>query len=495
MSDTIIRADVLRSNLTTRKAGTIRATLQAYRRGAVLLGHEQWRLFFEVGSFNKYHDRDKATFKAVIGNAARVQMARWQVVGALQSWVSNRANDFRDAVNGSSLAPDVRHMLFTINRQQAWFSRKPIKMARTKAAIPSEIRRLGRSIMRGVMRRHRRPDLSHISMWLDARAVSLAAPQKARQAGAVARWATFRLNGQRFDVPLLNNPLHARRSGKLAAGVMVIEDRETRELRFGLSTDITAACEASRAAYEPAVEVLELDFGLNTLFASGEGDLLGRNWLTALKAYDVRITNIARGMQKRGLKPRQSARYRRAVSALRGWIKSEVNRVINRLIAQKRPAELALERLNFQNPELSRRLNRIIQNCGRAVIKAKLADLTDRFGIAVTESNPAYTSQTCSHPGCGYVDRRNRNGSAFRCRWCGHSMHADVNAARNIGERRALPMGSVFQTKVAVLAELVRRFGGWDRERPTGGNGSTADPRLSNSYFGRRGFDVAHVSA
>lgn len=74
-------------------------------------------------------------------------------------------------------------------------------------------------------------------------------------------------------------------------------------------------------------------------------------------------------------------------------------------------------------------------------------------------------------------------------------MHADLNAAWNIGERRALPIGSVFQGKTAILAELVRRFG----ERRvystrSGGRGSTADPRSSNSCFKskvERGSDVA----
>ena len=68
---------------------------------------------------------------------------------------------------------------------------------------------------------------------------------------------------------------------------------------------------------------------------------------------------------------------------------------------------------------------------------------------------------------------------------CSCRMHADVNAARNIGQRRALSIGSVFQSKVAILAELVRQFSerrGFSA-RP-GGRGSTADPRRTNSYFG-----------
>ena len=113
----------------------------------------------------------------------------------------------------------------------------------------------------------------------------------------------------------------------------------------------------------------------------------------ALRAYDQRITRIARGQQRHGRKPRDSARYRKAVAALRGWIRTEVGRVLNALVAAKRPATIVLERLNFQNPTLSRRLNRIIQNCGRSVIRAKLADFNDRFGITSSEVNPAYTSE------------------------------------------------------------------------------------------------------
>jgi putative transposase len=59
-----------------------------------------------MGRFNKNHDADRVTFAAVIGSAARVQMCRWQVVAQLDSWLSNRANEFRDTVNGSNLDPD-----------------------------------------------------------------------------------------------------------------------------------------------------------------------------------------------------------------------------------------------------------------------------------------------------------------------------------------------------------------------------------------------------
>ncbi len=300
--------------------------------------------------------------------------------------------------------------------------------------------------------------------------------------------------GKKIAVPLLTHNHHARRSGRVSNGVLVTENRDTGSLLFGVVTDIGEACAASRDAYCPKRDILALDFGLSTLFATEDGTLLGRDWLKTLHGHDQRIAAIARGQQRHGRKQRDSARYRDAVAALRGWVKTEVGRVLNRLVALRRPAALVLERLDFRNPAFSARLNRIIQNCGRAAIRAKLADLRDRFGITSDEVNPAYTSQTCSV--CGYVDKMNRPSQArFRCLWCGSRMHADCNAARNIKERRALPIGSVFQPKAAILTELVRQFG----ERRvfctrSGGRGSTADPRAANPYFGGKKPVVARMS-
>ncbi|MDD2677120.1 MAG: zinc ribbon domain-containing protein, partial [Methylacidiphilaceae bacterium] len=127
----------------------------------------------------------------------------------------------------------------------------------------------------------------------------------------------------------------------------------------------------------------------------------------------------------------------------------------------------------------------------------KLSDLEDRFGIEHTEVNPAFSSQECS--ACGYVDRRNRTGqSRLQCLWCGNEWHADLKAASNIGARRARPIGSLFQSKAAVLAGLVREFG--ERRmraygpRRTGSRGAPADPRRTNPYFSGVPPDVTRSS-
>jgi putative transposase len=55
----------------------------------------------------------------------------------------------------------------------------------------------------------------------------------------------------------------------------------------------------------------------------------------------------------------------------------------------------------------------------------------------VEKINPAYTSQTCN--ACGHRAADNRESQAvFRCRACGHTDHAVVNAARNIAVGRTV---------------------------------------------------------
>ena len=56
--------------------------------------------------------------KGVLG-ARRTQMLRYQVVGQLESFLENRANDFRDAVLRSSIDEATRHQLLTINKLHA----------------------------------------------------------------------------------------------------------------------------------------------------------------------------------------------------------------------------------------------------------------------------------------------------------------------------------------------------------------------------------------
>jgi putative transposase len=135
-------------------------------------------------------------------------------------------------------------------------------------------------------------------------------------------------------------------------------------------------------------------------------------------------------------------------------------------------------RLDFRLPGLSSRMNRLVTHCGRAVLRAKLGNLQDKFGMTATEVPAPYASQDCSL--CHYLDARNRpSPTKFACRWCGNTTHADVGAARVITPRRALGLGSKSLGRAAIFAMLVKLH----TERFPRSLGTAADPPLDNHDF------------
>ncbi|HEY3687633.1 MAG TPA: transposase [Streptosporangiaceae bacterium] len=76
-------------------------------------------------------------------------------------------------------------------------------------------------------------------------------------------------------------------------------------------------------------------------------------------------------------------------------------------------------------------LNRSILDAGWGLFLRILTYKAESAGRVLIAVNPAGTSRTCW--ACGHRAGGNRVSQAeFRCRACGHTAHADVNAARNI---------------------------------------------------------------
>lgn len=392
----------------------------------------------------------------------------------------------------SSIEDPLRRQLFTINRAAAWFDlRRSVRVENEE--VPRSARLLARKIMSHVLGRHRKPSMKRIGMVVDQRIAELS---EARAATAHDLWLRMTVKSgargsRRIAIPMRSNGYFSARKGERKKTFQIIEDRHSSRITVGVVTDVGKVFEERRNAYASEAQGPKaLDFGLATMFASDDGDLMGREFLRKLKSIDATISGIARHVQRSGGKPRDSKRYVAHVTRLRGFITTELRRILNRFVAVRKPTTIFLERLNFQSPDLSRRMNRILQNCGRGVLRAKLQSLKEEFGVETTEVVSAYTSQTCSC--CGYVDRRNRKSQAsFACRWCGRSLHADVNAARNIGSERFRSIGSA---KRGVRSNVIDMLVAQHVERNTGERGAPADPRMSNPHFAAWA-DEARLSA
>jgi putative transposase len=514
------------------KERNLRAMLREWREAAGVYSRLQWRCFYQAGRFDPFLDpatqyrkdgakvrsgilrqmslhhgidipeppvvedgvKSKkrvlptppgladtlAPLKASLG-AAQVQMVQGQVIGTLKSFISNRQNDFVDTVCGSAIEDPLRRQLFTINRAAAWFDlARSVKVENEE--VPRSARLLARKIMSHILKRHRKPSMKRIGMVVDQRIAELG---EARTATSHDLWLRMTVKSgdrgsRRIDIPMRSNDYFSTRKGERKKTFQIIEDRDSGRITVGVVTDVGKEFEQRRADYAAEAQGPKaLDFGLVTMFASDDGDLMGREFLRKLKSIDTTISGIARHVQRSGDKPRDSKRYVAHVARLRGYITSELRRILNRFVAVRKPTTIYLERLNFQSSDLSRRMNRILQNCGRGVLRAKLQALKEEFGVETTEVVSAYTSQTCSC--CGYVDRRNRKSQAvFACRWCDRSWHADVNAARNIGSERFRSIGSA---KRGVRSNVLEMLVIQHLERNTGERGAPADPRTSNPHF------------
>lgn len=241
----------------------------------------------------------------------------------------------------------------------------------------------------------------------------------------------------------------------------VLEGKECRVTQLHLDHDgrlvIHRVVEKTNVPIRQEGKDIGIDWGLNNLVATTDGQLLGLALYPWLKERDEELLALTKSLQRQGIKPRSSRRFRSLQRRIRQYVKNEVGRVLNRL-AEQDIRSITCEDLDFRGKGLSRRTRVIVSRAGRSAFKQKLADLTESHGIEVHKVNPAYTSKQCS--GCGLVADRQRKGSSFQCLHCGKRMHSDVNAARNIIGRRSAPDdGFHYWSKESILEYLNREFG------------------------------------
>lgn len=276
--------------------------------------------------------------------------------------------------------------------------------------------------------------------------------------------------GKPIAIPIRPNAYYEQVDGERMASVQV--NLGERGLSFGFVKNVP------KTPYVPNMDAIGVDVGLRNLIATSEGDLMGRGLIGRLIVWDRQIVDLAASRQKQGLRVR-CRRYDALVARVSSFLKNEINRVLNRLLEVRKPREIVIESLDFRSPELSRRMNRLVQNFGRTVFRDALAAKAEQFDVKLTEVNAAYTSQTCA--GCGYVDKKNRSGERFTCRHCRHTAQADVNAAINILHRRSVAgLASRWVSQSTILESLVRQFLERCTQRPYSRPGPDL---LTNPYF------------
>ncbi|MGI5351424.1 RNA-guided endonuclease InsQ/TnpB family protein [Streptomyces sp. CA-250714] len=191
-----------------------------------------------------------------------------------------------------------------------------------------------------------------------------------------------------------------------------------------------------------------VDRGVKTAAVTSDGEFFDRSFITACETVRYRMLQQKLARTRKG-------------SANRAKTRDKLNRIMARVTDRRgdfcartaahfvgKNAVVVLEDLKTRNMSRSasgtreepgtrvahkRGLNRAILDKGWHRLGLALTNAARYTGTAVVKVNPAYTSQRCS--ACGFASENNRESQAvFRCKApdCGHTQHADVNAAINI---------------------------------------------------------------
>jgi putative transposase len=360
-----------------------------------------------------------------------------QVHGAYKSWMELTRKSFVKLVLNSTVDESLHQDLFFINKNGYWFSRTNVfeyTDSKTKETvtrvIPVETLILARRIIRALIERgHSFPRFTHCkAMMLNGRSIEV----QLSKDSSFDYWALIPslVTGKPIELPirldyLAKEKLEVSGSSIAKNSFQVLVEPELR-LMVAINTPVSELRDYN--------DFLAMDWGLRSIFTTDKGENLGIKTWTWLQDRDKELLELTRALQKSGVKPRQSKRYRSLQHRITEYLKNEVNRILNRL-SRRQISEIVVENLDFRGSSFSKRMSRILTRAGRRAVKAKLKDLEEKCGIKTTQVNPAFTSQQC--PNCLLVNSKNRNDKHFKCLECGYKASADYVGSTNIRMRRS----------------------------------------------------------
>lgn len=163
---------------------------------------------------------------------------------------------------------------------------------------------------------------------------------------------------------------------------------------------------------------LAIDAGINCLLSCSDGKQIGLE----LKQLINELNN----------KQQNSHSYDRKIRQIHNYIRWCVNKLDFVSLS-----DLILEKLKYIQIGTKNRVNKttrkLLKNWNLGLLHTAIEQKCEENCVRLHYVNPKYTSRTC--PMCGHIDKRNREGTVFKCVNCGFEDNADINAAKNILNR------------------------------------------------------------
>jgi Putative transposase DNA-binding domain len=166
-------------------------------------------------------------------------------------------------------------------------------------------------------------------------------------------------------------------------------------------------------------------------------------------------------LEKKGIEKLPSVRNPK----LARQVRQDINRAVNQLYVDHPDGQFAYERLNVASMRFkARRMNAYLYASNLAHIPKQLAWGAAKRGIRARKVKSAYSSQECYL--CHHVARENRpTQQTFCCVVCGHTNHADVNAAENLASRLGDEELAARADRKAIKVLLEQRHQVWRKQR------------------------------
>jgi hypothetical protein len=221
---------------------------------------------------------------------------------------------------------------------------------------------------------------------------------------------------------------------------------------------------------EPNAPVIGIDVGIANFLTTSDGKTYGsfngrlRERQKRDREKRRRKAKLRSCLEKRGVpKEKLPSPTSRTGQRLMRHVKQSINRAVNSCFEDKthEGCQFAYEHLSIASMRFKARAqNASLRASQLAHIPNQLAWNATKRGVQATVVKSAYSSQECHT--CHYVDRKNRpNQQTFCCRVCGHTAHADKNAAENIASRLGDQELRACQSRQEVKALLLRRHEQW----------------------------------
>jgi putative transposase len=255
-----------------------------------------------------------------------------------------------------------------------------------------------------------------------------------RADGTLSIWTVGGRKHLPYSVPRALRPLFA--AAKEIDSVTVIERDAKLYGRVALTLDVP----------EPkGIHPVGIDLGeTNALVAvdahGRELFITGKDTKVKNKRSSQTIARLQRKLAAKKAEGRSPHAVRRTLKRLarrRSRRTRDLARVVAKTLLVWAPADsvLVFEKLRLPQPQKGTvrgvSLRRRLALWQYGAIRRAVASKAQMGGLAVAEVDPAYTSQNCSR--CGLRGVRKRH--VFSCPYCGHTQHADLNAAVNIRSR------------------------------------------------------------